>query len=279
MKSINRAFLLGNPIRIIQNLWHYREMIGQMIVRDFGQRYRGSYLGVIWAILNPLLLLLIYTFVFSVVFKARWNPSEVNSPPGEFAIVLFAGLIPYYFFSEVLGRAPGIVLNNPNYVKKVVFPLEVLLVVISGTALISSMIQLGILIIAMLVILHSIPATILLLPLIYLPLILITLGFAWFLASLGVFIRDIALVISLILQVLLFLSPIFYSITAVPERFQQILRLNPLTMIVTNFRNLILWGEMFPVGEWAVWLVISIMVAIFGYLWFMWTKKGFADVL
>lgn len=279
MKTLSKVNYYGNPIRIILSLWRYHEMIGQMTKRDFGQRYRGSYLGVVWAILNPLLLLLIYTFVFSVVFKARWNPSDVNTVPGEFAIVLFAGLIPYYFFSEVLNRASSIIINNPNYVKKVVFPLEVLIVVISGTALISSFIQLGILIVAILVFLHTLPATILLLPLLYLPLILITLGFGWFLASLGVYVRDIALVISLALQVLLFISPIFYAINAVPERFQAILRLNPLTMIVTNFRSVLLWGEMFPVKEWAIWLVISLIVALLGYIWFMWTKKGFADVL
>ena len=279
MKTISKLTYFGNPTRIIRSLWRYREMTGQMIIRDFGQRYRGSYLGVIWAILNPLLLLLIYTFVFSVVFKARWNPSDVNTPPGEFAIVLFAGLIPYYYFSEVLNRAPALIINNPNYVKKVVFPLEVLIIVISGTALISSIIQLSILIVAILVFLHSLPVTVFLLPLLYLPLILLTLGSAWFLASLGVYIRDIALVISLALQVLLFLSPIFYSINAVPERFQTILRLNPLTMIVTNFRSVLLWGEMFPVGEWAMWLVISAICAVLGFMWFMWTKKGFADVL
>jgi lipopolysaccharide transport system permease protein len=279
MKMLNKATKLLNPLNIYRNLRQNRYLINQMVVRDFGQRYRGSYLGVLWSVINPLLLLLIYTFVFSVVFKARWQPDQEDVPLGQFAIVLFSGLIPYYFFSEVLSRAPGLVIGNPNYVKKVVFPLEVLVVVVGGTALFTSLINLGILLSAMLVFLHTLQPTVLLLPLVYLPLILLSVGLAWLLASLGVFIRDINLVIALVLQVLLFVSPIFYPVSAVPAKFQFIMKLNPLTMIVTAFRDLIVYGKLFSVPEWGIWTVIGIFTALFGYTWFMWTKKGFADVL
>ncbi len=279
MNTLTKALKLINPIRIFRNLWQYRYLISQMTWRDFGQRYRGSYLGVLWSVINPLILLLIYTFVFSVVFKARWLPQQEDQPLGEFAIILFAGLIPYYFFSEIISRAPGLVIGNPNYVKKVVFPLEILVTVACGTALFTSLINLGILLSAMLVFLHKLQPTLLLLPLAYLPLILLSIGLAWFLASLGVYIRDINLFITLILQVLLFLSPIFYSINSVPAEFQAILKLNPLTSIVTSFRDLLLFGNVFSIPEWTIWTVIGAIAAVSGYAWFMWTKKGFADVL
>lgn len=279
MTAAKKALKLIHPIHIFRNLWQYRYLISQMTWRDFGQRYRGSYLGLLWSVINPLLLLLIYTFVFSVVFKARWQPQQENQPLGEFAIILFAGLIPYYFFSEVISRAPGLVIGNPNYVKKVVFPLEILIVVTCGTALFTSLINLGILLSAMLIFLQKIQPTILFLPLAYLPLILLCIGLGWFLASLGVYIRDINLFITLVLQVLLFLSPIFYSINSVPAAFQAILKLNPLTMIVTSFRDLLVFGKMFSITEWAVWTAIGAILAVSGYAWFLWTKKGFADVL
>lgn len=282
MHTFRKLTALINPVKITRGLWQYRYLISQLVWRDFGQRYRGSYLGLLWAIINPLVLLLIYTFVFSVVFRARWQPLDsttADTPMGEFAIILFTGLIPYYYFSEVLNRAPGLVLNNPNYVKKVVFPLEILVVVACGAALFTSLINLGILLVAMVVFMHTLQPTLVLLPLLYLPLIFLTAGGAWFLASLGVYIRDINLFISLVLQVLLFISPIFYPITAVPPLFQSILRLNPLTMIVTGFRDVILWGNVFPLTEWAIWMVISFFLFLFGFAWFMWTKKGFADVL
>lgn len=279
MLTIRKIGNLIYPTQIWRHFWANRYLIGQLTWRDFGQRYRGSYLGLLWSIINPLVLLLIYTFVFSVVFRARWQPEQVDLPMGEFAIILFAGLVPFYFFSEVINRAPSLVLNNPNYVKKVVFPVEVLVVVASGTALFTSLINLGILFGAMLIFQHPFHLTMFLLPLLYIPLLLVTGGIAWFLASLGVYIRDIGLFISLVIQVLLFISPIFYPISAVPPTFQAILRLNPLTLIVTGFRDVILWGNLFPLTEWAVWVIVGLVLFLAGYIWFMWTKKGFADVL
>jgi lipopolysaccharide transport system permease protein len=269
---------VGNPVQISRNLWSHRYLIQQMVRRDLTQRYRGSYLGLFWTVINPILMLTIYTFVFSVVFNARWRPGA-ETPRGEFALTMYAGLIAFNLFSEVINRAPTIVAQNPNYVKKVVFPLEVLVVVITITSLVTSMINLGILLVGSLIILRSIPPTIVFLPLVYLSLVMLTAGLAWFLASLGVYIRDIGQVIGVIVTVLFFITPIFYSAEAVPPAFQFVMRLNPLAMIVENFRRLLIWGEMITWGSWAIWTGIFFMLVLGGYTWFIATKKGFADVL
>lgn len=140
-RALMTLFKKANPVAMLCDLWHHRYLLYQMIRRDIGQRYRGSYMGMLWSLINPLIMLLIYTFVFSVVFKARWRPTDEVVPLGEFAITLFAGLIPFNLFSEVVNRAPSIVLNYPNYVKKVVFPLEILPVMALGTALFTSMVS------------------------------------------------------------------------------------------------------------------------------------------
>ena len=280
MKYILRKVIeWGNPVRLFLNLWQHRYLIDQMIRRDLGQRYKGSYLGFLWSIINPILLLLIYTFIFSVVFKARWRPTDENMPLGEFAITLFAGLIPFNLFSEVVNRAPTMVTGNVNYVKKVVFPLEVLVVVGVGTALLTSMINIGIVLIASLIFLKVIPPTIVFLPLAYIPLVLLNLGLGWFLASLGVYIRDIGQVVSVLTQVLFFMTPIFYPASSVPEKLRFILVLNPLSIIIGDFRDVLLWGNLFPIKEWIFWILLLGILTILGYVWFMATKKGFADVI
>ena len=224
-------------------------------------------------------MLLIYTFIFSVVFKARWNVTDENASMGEYAIILFAGLTPYYIFTDIVTRSTVIVLSFPNFVKKVVFPLEILVIMVAGTAIFTSLINLGLIILAMGIFTQTIHLTLILLPLIYIPLILLSLGIGWFLASLGVYLRDIGQFIGLVMQVLLFLSPIFYPVSAVPEGFRSLLSLNPLTFFITNFRNLLVWGSMISWQSWGIWMLISSAIALFGYVWFMWTKKGFADVL
>jgi lipopolysaccharide transport system permease protein len=224
-------------------------------------------------------MLIIYTFVFSIVFKARWQSVNVNTGIGEYAITLFAGLIPFNLFSEVMNRAPTIVLNYPNYVKKVVFPLEILVVVIVGTATLTSFISIGILVVVNLILAKTISPTIIFLPLIYFPLQLLSLGFGWFLASLGVYIRDIGQGIAIVMQLLLFATPVLYPATSIPEQYHLLIKINPLAMIVGDFRNLLLWGQLFPIKEWLFWLILSIILSIVGYVWFMGTKKGFPDVL
>jgi lipopolysaccharide transport system permease protein len=276
MESI--PFLL-NPINLLLRLWRQRTLIVELTKRDVGQRFRSSVLGVLWTLIVPLFMLAIYTFVFSYIFQARWQTADRPPSTGEFALALFAGLTPFTVFSETLNRSTTIIVGSPNYVKKVVFPLDVLVVVVLGSALINSLINVGIIVFFSVVLLNTISPTLLLLPLVYLPLILLSLGLGWFLSSLGVYIRDVAQGIAIIMQVLSFLSPVFYPIDMVPQIARPIFMLNPLTTIITGFRSTLLWGQTLPWGHWAAWTVASAIIAVLGYAWFMKTRKGFPDVL
>lgn len=269
----------ANPIKMGRNLWAHRELIRQFIKREVRSRYQGSFLGVLWSFITPLLMLTVYTFVFSIIFKARWGNQFSDSSQAGFALTLFTGLIAFQVFSECINRAPGLIISSPNYVKKVVFPLEILPVSVLGSALVNSLFSLVILLAANLIFHGVIPWTIIFLPLMYLPLALLCLGLGWFLASLGVFVRDIGQLIGLAVQVLFFMTPIFYPISAIPEHLRFILYLNPLTFIVNHFRRVLLWGQM---PDWTEFLVITILtgaLCTLGYVWFMKSKKTFADVV
>jgi len=267
-----------NPLAMARNLWHHRDLIRQFTRREIEGRYRASFLGLFWSFINPLVLLLIYTFVFGVVFKARWPDAKTDSL-GEFAITLFCGLIGFNIFSDCINRAPGSIVNVPNYVKKVVFPLEILSVSALGSALFHALVSLSIVLCANLLLNGTLHWTLLLLPIVALPLVFLSLGLSWFLASLGVFIRDINYTVTLIVQVLFFATPIFYPLQAIPEPYQTIIRLNPLTSVVENFRRVILWGLLPDWGSLAFWIVAAGALLLLGYAWFMKTKKAFADVI
>jgi lipopolysaccharide transport system permease protein len=262
-----------------RNLWRHRELLARLTAQDVTQRYRGSYLGTLWSVITPFVTLAAYAFVFSVVFRVRWGPADGASRPGEFALVLFAGLIPFHVLAEVMSRAPSVVLAVPNYVKKVVFPLEILPVVTVGSAVVHSLISVGILLVAGWAFLGAVPVTVALLPLAYLPLVLLSLGLGWFLGALGVYVRDVGQAVGVVIQVLLFVSPIFYPTTAVPEAFRPALYANPLTSIVGEFRRTLLWGGPLDWAPWGGLLLLTAAVALLGYAWFMQTKKGFADVM
>ena len=224
-------------------------------------------------------MLAVYTFVFSGIFKVRWVNSAEATPLGEFALILFAGLIPFNVFSEVILRSPNLILSVPNYVKKVVFPLEILPVVALGSSIVSSLISVSVLLAAIGLLLGSISWSLILLPLAYLPLILLTLAAGWLLASLGVYLRDIGQGIGIATQALFFISPIFYPPTAIPEPYRFLVYLNPLTPILGNFRYALLGQGEFNWGLWLGWTVLGGVLAWLGYVWFMKTRKGFADVL
>lgn len=267
------------PSAPLRNLWRQRELIRQLIARDIQQRYRGSYLGIVWSFLTPLLMLLAYTFVFSVVFQARWATSGQPTSTVEFALILFAGLIPFNLLAECVSRAPTLIVSVPNYVKKVVFPLEVLPPVLVGSALVHSLVSSLVLLITAAVLEREISLAAIFLPLAYLPLILLALGVGWFLAATGVYVRDIGQSMTVVIQALMFLSPIFYPLSAVPEWLQPYLSLNPLTPIVGLFRSTLLWGNVLPWDSWLLLTAVSALIAYLGYVWFMLNKFGFADVL
>jgi lipopolysaccharide transport system permease protein len=268
-----------NPIRATRSLWHHHSLIWELVKRDLSQRYRGSFLGGLWSFIVPFFMLLIYTLVFGIIFKSRWQTDGPETPTGEFALILFAGLSAFNLFSEVANRSPVVIVSMTTYVKKVVFPLEILPVVTVGVALINSLINIALLIVATLIINHSISPALIFLPLAYLPLLLLCLGLGWFLSSLGVFIRDIAQGIGIVVQILFFLTPIVYPVTSVPERLQPVLAANPLTFIVNSFRQAAIWNQPLDWKTLAVWTLVMAVFAILGYAWFMKTRKGFADVL
>lgn len=267
-----------NPIGPFYNLYLLRSILFQFIRRDIEGRYKGSFLGLIWAFINPLLMLMIYSFIFSVVFRVRWQPQgEINL--GEFALTLFSGLIAFNVFSETINRAPGVIVSNPNYVKKVIFPLEILPVSALGASVFQSLISIAVLITGKLLIMGSLSPMVLLLPLVFVPLLCLTLGLTWILSSLGVFIRDTTYAVTIITQILFFMSPIFYPIEAIPEKFRFIIQINPLSGILENFRSVLIWDRLPDFGSLLIQTSISFTIFILGYMWFMKTKPGFADVL
>lgn len=278
--GLTRHLAYLNPVALFSTLWRHRHLMRQITARELTQRYQGSYLGILWSFIIPLIMMAVYTFVFSVVFKARWrSDATTEASMGEFALTLFAGLTAFNVFAEVVNRAPTLILGVPNYVKKVVFPLEILPVVSVASAVINSLISAGLVVIGSLLLLHKVSATLVLLPLAYLPLIFLTLGLGWFLASLGVYIRDVAQIIGIGVQMLFFMSPVFYPVSAVPVAIRPILQLNPLTPILESFRQVLLWGEPLYWGAWIAWTAGTFVFALFGYAWFAGTKKGFADVM
>ena len=267
----------SSPKEMVASLWRNRSLVKALVQREVIGHYRGSVFGILWSFFNPVFMLLVYTFVFSVVFKARWSGGSDSKT--EFALVLFAGLIVFNLFAECFNRAPGLILANVNYVKKVVFPLEILPWVSLGSALFHTLISLGVWLIAY-VILFGVPhVTVLLLPLIMLPLLLLIMGLTWGLASLGVYLRDVSQFIGMATTVLMFLSPIFYPITALPEKYQHLLLLNPLTPAIEYARDVLFWGKLPDMTILSVYLVGATLIAWLGFAWFQKTRKGFADVL
>ncbi len=267
-----------NPVTMARNLYRHRSLIKQFAWRDFVSRYKGSFLGVFWSFITPLMMLVVYAFVFSVIFKSKWN-THTDQSQIDFALTLFCGLTVFNIFAEAINRAPTLILSYPNYVKKVVFPLEILPVAALATSLLNAGVSLIILLPAQLIFNHTISKTILFFPLILAPLCAMILGVSWFLASLGVFIRDIGQPVGVLVTILLFVSGVFFPPTAVPKGFEFLIKLNPLAGILEESRGSLMWG-LFPDWEWLFVAIIgSIIVMMLGYAWFMRTKKAFADVI
>lgn len=264
-------------LALIRTVWINKSLIGKMVKRDVVGRYKGSVMGLLWSFLNPILMLLIYTFVFSVIFKARWNTPDESKT--QFAVVLFAGMIVQSLFAEVINRAPTLIISNTNFVKKVVFPLEILPVITMGAALFHNAISIMVLLIAFFLFNGYIQWTIVLLPLIIFPFVILIQGLAWILASLGVFLRDIAQTVGILTTVLSFLAPVFYPVSALPIGLQPYIKLNPLTVIIEQARAVLVFGKLPNWSELGIYTVISVLVAWLGYAWFQKTRKAFADVI
>jgi lipopolysaccharide transport system permease protein len=266
-----------SPKEMMASFWRNRGLLGALVQREVVGRYRGSFIGIVWSFFHPVLMLAVYTFVFGVVFKARWNPASDSK--SEFALVLFAGLIVFNLFAECASRSPSVILSNVNYVKRVVFPLEILPGVALGSALFHAFISICVWLGAYALVFGTPHATVLLLPLVLLPLLLFILGLTWFLAALGVYLRDISQFIGIAITALMFLSPLFYPASALPPGYQGLLLLNPLTPAIEQARDVMFWGRMPDLTTLLGSMAGAAICAWLGFAWFQKTRRGFADVL
>jgi len=268
----------GGLAAMYRVLWQHRGLIHELGKRDIHSRYRGSVLGMFWILATPLLMLGVYTFVFTQVFKARW-PGTAPDNELFFALNLFAGLIVFNFFSETIQRAPGAILGNANFVTKIRFPLAIIPLSHLLASLFHAVFSLSVLFVATLLTTGKLPITLFFFPLIFLPLILFTAGTAWLLAALGVYWRDIGQVVSISLTGLLFLSPVFFPLEAIPARWRFIAHANPLTYPIEQLRAVALHGQLPIWSGWLLVLVASLIWASLGLYIFNRLRRGFADVL
>ncbi len=260
----------------ILSLYANRNLLRSLVIRDIETRYRGTILGFLWAIVYPLMMLAVYALVFGGVYSARW---ESGGDMKDFVLMLYCGLIVHSVFSETLTRSPSAILSNPSYVKKVVFPLELLPFTQLASALFNALVGLSLLCLFLLVQHHAIPLTVLFVPVVLLPLLVLTAGLAWFLAALGVFFRDVGQMIGVAMSVLLFLSPIFYPATSAPKLAQKLIYLNPLTFPIEELRAVLILGNQPNWLYWGVYFLVAIVVAIVGLWIFQKSRPAFADVI
>jgi lipopolysaccharide transport system permease protein len=266
-----------SPASLVRTLWAQRELVSELVRRDIAGRYRGSALGALWSLAAPLLLLAAFTLVFGVVFPSRWG----TAPSGTkgFALLLFPGILIHALLAEPFGRAPLMIASVPNYVKKVVFPLELLPVVAVATALFHALLGFAVLMLALVVLGDGIPITAVALPLVLAPLLLVTVGVTWLFAALGVYLRDIAQITGLVTMLLMFISPVFYPVSALPPAIREWITLNPLTIPLESARDVLVFGHWPDWGALALYSVVAMLVMWGGYWWFQRSRKGFADVL
>lgn len=276
MFNSNQALSLA-PTTAMRSVVQYRALIVEMIKREVVGRYRGSVMGLLWSFFTPVLMLCVYTFVFSVVFQARWQGGSGSKT--EFAVVLFIGMMIFGLFAECMNRAPSLILSNANYVKKVIFPLEILPVVALGAALFHFVVSMLVWLLFY-VVLFGVPSVqTLWLPVVLLPLLLMCLGLSWFLASLGVYLRDVGQVIAVVTTAMMFMSPVFFPVAAMPEAFRPYLYLSPLTYFIEQSRELLIWHGSMHWVTWSQMMGLSLVIVVLGFAWFQKTRKGFADVI
>ena len=259
---------------MISALTQHRYLLGQLVMRDVLLRYRGAMFGVLWIFLSPLLMLGIFAFVFGQIFQARW-PQQPEGLP--FWLMLYTGLIVFNLFSEAVSRSPMAVRSFPSYVKKIIFPVEILPLVPLGAGLVHTAFNLLILTLALAWTGH-LSAGILLFPILLLPVLLLAVGLAWFLAAWGVFIKDMNQIVPLVVQMTLFLSPVFYPASAVPAMLRPVYDYNPLGAVIEAARAAIL-AQPVPWTAWLIALAGGTLAALLGHAFFQYSRDEFADVL
>jgi lipopolysaccharide transport system permease protein len=252
------------------------DLILSLTRRELAARYRGSVLGVLWALLTPLVMITIFTIIFSGIFKAKFG---INDSHWDYALYLFCGLLPWNAFQEALQLSSNAIVSHANLVKRVVFPLETLPLSLSFAALANQLVGTVVLIAAIAALRHEFHATILLLPLILILQLAAMLGGAWFVASLGVFVRDIVQGLALVLMAWMYLTPIIYPESLVPDPYLRVISLNPFTPLVRSYRRIILEGSAPDWTGLAYFAGFALITFTFGYWWFARTRKNFADVV
>lgn len=266
------------PHAMLSTIWTHRRVILRMAGRELESRFKGSRLGFLWVVLQPLLMLGVYTFAFGVVLQARWG-QESSGSPWEYALFLFTGLLIFNVFAEVVSRAPSLMLENTSYIKNMVFPIEILPVVSLLVALFNFAVGAVVLMILFVVQRGLPPLTVVLFWIPLVPLSLFSLGLAWFFSALGVYLRDLRQLIAIIIPALMFLSPLFYPISILPETIRPYIMLNPLAAIIETMRELVFYGRLPDPALYLIGLAGSAVIAWMGFIWFMKTRKGFADVI
>jgi len=275
--SVTRGRSLVPPTAVVATLYKHWSLVYQLTRRNVVGRYRGSVLGLAWSLFYPVLMLSVYTFVFGVVFRSRWSSTEQST--WEFATVLFVGIIVHGFFAECIVRSSGLIVGNSQYVKKVVFPLEILPWVTVFSALFHASISILVLLVFYLLVSATLHWTVILVPAVLLPMVILAAGVSWCISSIAVYVRDVSHIVGVIATVLLFTSPIFYPIEALPEAIRPYVYLNPLSFIVEQMRNVVIWGRL---PDWIgllIYLLIGSAAAWLSVIWFRKLRPGFADVV
>ena len=261
-------------MHVLSRFVRNRYLIGQLVKRDVLLRYRGAFFGVVWIFLSPLLMLAIFAFVFGQIFQSRWSTQPESLP---YWVMLFTGLIMFNVFSETVAKAPTSVRGYPNYVKKIIFPVDILPIVPLGSATIHAAFNFIVLIVA-LTLTSNLHAGVSLLPVLIIPLFFLSMGFAWFLAAWGVFIKDMSQIVPIFIQMLFFLSPILYPVSAVPQALRPVYSYSPVSIVIEAGRQAISGGNI----DWAMWfmaLVIGIVASLLGYAFFQHNRDEFSDAL
>jgi lipopolysaccharide transport system permease protein len=270
---------LFKPFGGFASAWAHRKLVLRLARREIETKYRGSLLGVLWSIITPLFMLMVYTFVFGIVFQARWSTPEAEVGTREFALLLFFGLTLFWVFAECIGRAPSLVVENASYVKKVIFPLDILPWIVLIAALFQALVSFLIILLVYPFIFGAPPVTMIALPIVLLPFCLVVLGVTWGLAALGVFLRDVRQVVPVVITAMLFLSPIFFPLAAIPEQFHPLIMLNPITIVLQNARAVFFWGDWPDWWQIAGYYLGAIIVCCVGWMGFARVRRAFADVV
>ncbi len=259
------------------SLLRHRDLFRRLLLRDIQASVRGSIFGTAWLVITPLVLVAIYTFVFGVIMKSQW--STRTDSPLEVPLIYFSGLMVFTFFLEVVNRSPDLIRDNRTYVTKIIFPVEILNWVIAGTAGFRLLVSTALLAVFMLLAMQHLPASVVLLPLLFAPLLLLSVGFSWALSAAGTYIRDVGQGLTAISPVLMFVSPIFYSVDQVPAPLRFLFWLNPITFVLETTRGLLFFAAPFPWPGFLLYSAVALLVFHSGFALFSRARRGFADVI